>query len=202
MSFRSFIKKNLALCLGLSVPVLLVFGFLAATIIPKKLATPPQFKVLFAVSQYNQGNTGQMVSVIPEVAEGKVVMRLTTLKSPAYENPRLMIYDAANDRTEEIAFAVPQTIAGEKETRPVAEAAKMKIDINPTAPDGYTIDMGGWSSGGLATDILIGGRSYGARLVKGSVAYKLPDGRNTHYGYNSYYNPRILGWVIEDSRQK
>ena len=44
---KKFVKENLVLVVGLTLPLMLVLLFFVATLIPKAMGTPPQYEMLF-----------------------------------------------------------------------------------------------------------------------------------------------------------
>ena len=50
---KKFIRENLVLVMGVSLPVLLVILFFLTSVLPKSLAEPPQHDLLFSVPRYD-----------------------------------------------------------------------------------------------------------------------------------------------------
>ncbi|NOS95053.1 MAG: hypothetical protein HOP26_01355, partial [Methylotenera sp.] len=53
---KNFIKENLVLVIGLTLPLLLIVLFFVATVIPKVMGTPPQYEMLFTTNHYDYQN--------------------------------------------------------------------------------------------------------------------------------------------------
>ena len=51
---QKFIKDNIILVLGISLPVILVVIFILSSVIPKFFVRDPQYDFLFSDSQYSQ----------------------------------------------------------------------------------------------------------------------------------------------------
>ena len=52
MPAQSFFKKNFVLIVGLTLPVLLIVGFLVASNLPESLSDPPKYDLVFATTDY------------------------------------------------------------------------------------------------------------------------------------------------------
>jgi hypothetical protein len=50
---KNWIKENLVLVVGLTLPLLLIVLFFVATVIPKAFGTPPQYEMLFTSMRYD-----------------------------------------------------------------------------------------------------------------------------------------------------
>jgi hypothetical protein len=53
MADKNFIKDNFALIIALSLPAILVLGFLLASYLPQSFNTPPQYELVFSTSRYD-----------------------------------------------------------------------------------------------------------------------------------------------------
>src|SRR4051812_31810717 len=53
MTLKNFIKENFVLVVGLTLPVILIVLFFVASVLPKSMATPPQYQMLFTESRYD-----------------------------------------------------------------------------------------------------------------------------------------------------
>lgn len=194
MSFNKFIKQNFALCVGLGLPILLVIGFLAVSTIPKTLAAPPQYKLVYSTEQYGSSRSTSF-TVSPETgANGRIYLRLTKNPNGSYVTPKIFVYDAKEKTSQEIIFTLPTSIHGQSEEIPLTEAAHLKLSRDITAPDGYAFEESSYHSAGFVMDVFGAGRSAAPRIVKGAVAYQLPD-------KSRYPRARFLGWVIEDNKK-
>lgn len=61
MTIKNFVKENLVLLIGLILPLLLIVLFFVATVIPKSMATPPQYEMLFTVVKYDYQNASDFL---------------------------------------------------------------------------------------------------------------------------------------------
>ena len=54
-----FIRENLVLVIGLTVPVLLMAGFMAVSALPDRLSDPPQYDLVFTTNEYPSTQIGR-----------------------------------------------------------------------------------------------------------------------------------------------
>ena len=195
MTKKSFIKENLVLIIGLTLPVLLIVLFFLATVLPKSMANPPQYELLFSYVRYDYQKLSP-VSVDFVVKDGELKSRFSRndKKIPNYYVKRLMAYDAKTESVREIPYDMP-TLPDDKESTEItlAETQNMTINASTTSPDGYSFEGPYYRHGGLVTELFGGGyRNQGYRLKKGSVAYKMPATQNDYY----FNNIQFIGWVV------
>lgn len=201
MSLKNLIKENLVLTIGLSLPVLLIVLFFAATVIPRSLATPPQYELLFSYTKY-QYNAPPAYNTSFVVRDGALVAVLTENRKDAmnYNTSHLMIYDGKTESVREITPdlpAKPTLIDGRAEIA-VAEAKGMKIDTGSKSPDGYAFDCGGYGRGGIAAEVFVGGYSRNSCSIrKGAAAFKLRLPNDNGYYYSYYNGLNFIGWIVE-----
>lgn len=198
MALKNFIKENFVLAVGLALPVLLVFAFLAMSTLPRMFSTPPQYKLLLADKDHYSNRDRQDYSMEFLVQNGSLKMRLKPVIKDQYGyTQRLMIYDLQNDSVKKVDIILPP--AGkytETTILPVEEAAGFKIDTNSKAPDGYGFEQSRGRSGGLVTDVFGGGyRNRSQYVKKGMTSYKLPQVDGSYYYYD---NDSFIGWIIEE----
>lgn len=199
MALKNFIKENFVLAVGLALPVLLVFAFLAMSTLPRMFSTPPQYKLLLADKNHYSRSDQQDYDLEFLVQDGTLKMRLKPTKKEqyGYYTQRLMVYDLQNDSVKKVDIILPP--AGkytETTILPVTEAAGFKIDTNSKAPDGYSFAQSRGRSGGLVTDVFGGGyRNRSQYVKKGMTSYKLPQVDGYYYYYG---NDAFIGWVIDE----
>ena len=49
---KNWIKENLVLAIGLTLPLLLIVLFFVASVLPKSMGKPPQYEMLFSTMKY------------------------------------------------------------------------------------------------------------------------------------------------------
>ncbi len=192
MSLKNFIKQNAVLAIGLSLPVLLIVLFFLTTALPRSLATPPQYELLFSVTDYSSQNPAPYIAAFV-VREGILKGRAGT-DNRSFIGRKLMSYDAKTESVREIVLDSSK-IAGQADGSEITfdETKRMKIDTSNKAPDGYIFEGPSYTSGGLIPELFMGwhqGRA--ARVKKGMTSYKIP-----HIPNNYYADIQFIGWVVE-----
>lgn len=197
MRIRNFIRENLVLAMGICLPVLLVILFFLTSVLPKTLATPPQYEMLFSIIRYDY-QTASSPNFEFIVHDGKLYARAgkNDSQNQARYTRKLLAFDAGNESVREIPYDTREIakLADQAETL-LPETQGMTIDPASRAPDGYSFEGPAYGNGGLMTEVFFGGyRNQGYRVVKGKAAYKIP---NT-YG-DAYYagNLQFIGWIVK-----
>lgn len=192
---KDFIKQNLVLVVGFTLPLLLVLVFLAATVIPKAFSTPPQYEMLFSTIRYDYQNPSEYTLDFA-VKEHKLMVKAqkNDRKDRAYNTKSLMAYDGKTETVRQISIDPAQfSGAAEGSSAILAETASMTIDAASMSPDGYVLEGPGYCCGGMVAGMFGGYGNGGFRLKKGSVGYKIPDMQGNHY----YNQLQFIGWVIK-----
>lgn len=127
VGMKKFIKDNIVLTLGISLPLVLVGLFMAASTLPKYLVADPQYDVFFSDGRYSY--------IEFQVQQQKLTMRVDPAR---YQNekslPHLYRYRAATGKTEEIIFRAPdmskhQTLEGNNKNN---INTNIVINVDPT----------------------------------------------------------------------
>ncbi len=197
-----FLKDNFVLVVGLTLPVLLMIGFIVFSTLPRSLSDPPQHDLIFAVPDYSaSSNLPVNVTLIVKDGELKAeYTRVAQAPNGSYYGStgwkKLYRYQAGPQTVRELTFGIPQDVASIAPTREdVVDATKdLKLDTTVRAPDGYELDYGSSRRRGLLTEIFGGSSSYEPRLRKGasSVRLKTGDGRPDFFTGNVEF----IGWVV------
>lgn len=195
MSSKNFVRENVVLIIGLTLPVLLILLFFVSSVLPKSMATPPQYEMLFSVSHYdNQNLSPHIVGFV--VRNGMLKARITTNDNKNYSSTtrKLMAYDGKTDSVQEIALDI-SNIGEMTDSAEVVldETRGMKLDPSNKAPDGYEFEGPSYRSGGLVVGLFAGGgggQNY--RVKKGAIGYKIPSVSNNYYN-----DVQFIGWVVE-----
>ena len=204
MAVKGFVKANLVLVVGLALPVVLMAGFLVASSLPQRMADPPKYSLVFAVTEFSQGVSGIPVSVSFVVQDGVLKAQYIKLppQPPGYVNnawKKLYLYDAATQKVQQLSFGFPPNMdAIEGTVVETVEATRtMRLNTTLQSPDGYELSRDGGSRSGLINEIFWGGGySNDYRLRKGSSSIRLPlASSNVPYG-----SVEFVGWVTGDSR--
>lgn len=193
---KSFIKQNLVLVIGLTLPLLLIVLFFMATAIPKAMGAPPQYEMLFTTVRYDYQNASDY-SLDFAVKNQRLVVKVRKgdNKNINHNTERLMAYDGKTETVREIAIDIAKTSEAAVNGEVVlAETKNMTIDASSMSPDGYKLDGPNYRNGGMMMGMFGGGyHNSGFRLKKGGVGYAIP---NTQQ--NDYYNQvQFIGWVVK-----
>ncbi len=195
MPLIDFIKKNTVLVIGLTLPILLIALFFVASVLPKSMATPPQYEMLFSVSRYDSQNSSPY-KVNFVVKAGVLNARIIKKDSKNFDfsTSKLMAYDGKTDSVHEIVFDISKLGDVTESAEIILDETKnMRIDTTGKAPDGYVFEGSSRGSGGLATELFWGYRGAVYRVKKGAVGYKIPHNLGNRY----YSDVQFIGWVIE-----
>jgi len=197
-----FLKDNFVLVVGLTLPILLMIGFIVFSTLPRSLSNPPQHDLIFAVPDYSVSSNNLPVSVILIVKDGVLKAQYTRLApapNGAYNGggwKKLYRYQAGPQTVRELPFGIPQDVASIAPLREdTVDATKdLKLDTTLRGPDGYELDYGGSRGRGLLTDIFWSSSSSEPRLRKGpsSVRLRTGDGRTSFYAGSVEF----IGWVV------
>ncbi len=194
---KNFVKENLVLVVGLTLPLLLILLFFVASVIPKVFSAPPQYEMLFTTSRYDyQSPHDYRLDFL--VKNQKLIVKvrkIDTKERMSYDTKLLMAYDGKTETVREINVDMTQAAAvGDGNEAVLQETSSWLIDESRVSPDGYVLDGPSYRDGGLVGGIFGGGyHNGGFRLKKGSVGYKIPDTQGAYY-YNQLH---FIGWVIK-----
>jgi hypothetical protein len=172
------IKKNIALVIGILIPILMIL-FVAGSIYLPGLFIKPKFNFLYVSgddsSYYN--NRYQYSIQNNKLIENKTEQpQNQNYKSPQFES-KLYLYDVVKNESKEISFA---------------ETQNLDLDSNVKSPDDFEIVYGSRGSG-FFLFFYSGETDHDTRYLKGhNVSKKL----NLQLNANSYYNNfRFIGWI-------
>lgn len=197
MTLKNFFKENIALIMGLTLPVILIALFFLATVLPKSLATPPQYPLIFATTQYDSASPPP-VQIGFVVKNGALYARInkTDRKYPGAYSKRLMLYDGKTENVREIGYDISQFSGFPDGSDVILDETKgMTLDTSIKSPDGYSFEGYSYGHGGLVQEVFGGGyRNRNPRLKKGAAAYKIP---NTTANPNYYGDIQFIGWVVK-----
>ena len=191
---KKWIKENLVLVIGLSLPILLIVLFFLATVVPKSFGTPPQYGMLFTTLKYEYENSPTYLvdfKVVNHQLMAKV--KKNDDKSRNYNSKKLMAYNPKTETVREITIDLAKAAEANINEVVLAETKDLKIDASMVSPDGYQFEGSRYSSNGLIGG-LFGGGNYnsGYRLKKGAVAYKVQTSQPDYY----YSDFKFVGWVV------
>ncbi|MBI4031305.1 MAG: hypothetical protein HY370_06470 [Proteobacteria bacterium] len=191
---KQFLKENIALAFGISLPlVLMVFFFVAG-----KAATVsvdnPQYDAVFAVNYYeNRADPNQPWQI--GVDEGKLTILFTPAPNapnpPYYNKPQIYRFNHRTLRAELIDINFDSIVDGKVSDPDLDALNAKKLNPNPESPDGYRLEYHYRSSGGGIAGELFGfGRYHGSAyaMKKGPRAIMVE-------GPQPYFQAKFLAWI-------
>lgn len=125
IQMKKFIKENIVLVLGISLPLALVALFALAGIVPQYFVDDPKYDFIFSDGQYSQ--------VEFRVVDRKVNLRLEPLRySSDISIPKLYRYRATTKAVEEIIFKHPDLSSFVSEEPYNGKGVNTNVVIDPT----------------------------------------------------------------------
>lgn len=190
---KNFVKENLVLVIGLTLPVLLIVLFFVATVIPKSMGIPPQYEMLFTTTKYDYQNKPEYV-IDFNVKNQQLMVKAKKPDDKNYNNAvkLLMAYDGKTETVREIKIDASKFTEGNEVL--LEEAKNLSIDTGVISPDGFTLEGPNYGGNGLVGGLFGGGyRNTGYRLKKGGVGYKVPNMQPDYY----YSQLQFIGWIAK-----
>jgi len=197
MSIQKVIRDNFVLVLGISLPMLLMIGFMVVSGLPRALSDPPRYNLVFSITDYQTGNTAMPVSIKLMVKDSRLIAQyIPNQKGNSYTYwKKLYLYDAASQTVSELPLPYPANLESITEVKEdIVEALKdQKLNSTLQAPDGYELSYEGYSDSGLINILFWGSGTREPRLRKGSSSVRLApaDERSSFY----YSSIEFIGWV-------
>lgn len=161
MTLKAFVKENLVLVVGLSLPLLLIVLFFVATVIPKSMATPPKYEMLFTVMNYDYQNSPDYL-LDYRVKDKHLVVKAKKNDDKNKSNNLnvLMAYDANTDTLRESTVDASKAADAAKDNEALVDETKgYEIDQSIISPDGYKLEGPNYAGGGLMGGLFGGGHS-------------------------------------------
>jgi hypothetical protein len=196
-----FLKDNFVLIVGLTLPILLMIGFIVVSSLPRALSDPPKHDLIFAVVDYSPPAMNPPMSLRLVVRDSVLKAQYTPVLGPNAANyggawKKLYRYEAGRQSVQQLTFGIPLHLGNITDTREetVEATAGLRLDTRVQAPDGYELTYGRSNRGGLLTDIFWSSSSSETRLRKGASSVRLTtgDGRTDFYAGNIEF----IGWVV------
>ena len=173
-----FVKKNITLVVGISIPILMIL-FVAASIYLPRLFAQPKYNFIYVSGDdsYCYRNNGYQYYVQNDKLAKNEIKQIENQKfTPPSTEARLYIYDVVKNEAREISFA---------------DAQNLNLNSNTKSPDDFEVVSGSRDDGFFP--FFWGGADYNARYLKGhNVSKKL----NLQLNGDSYHNDfRFIGWI-------
>lgn len=196
----NWFSRHLVLVAGVTLPALLLVGFLLLQSTQKALVDPPAYDFLVVAYHYDVIHPGDS-RVSFQVQDGKLQGRATP-----YENhtnghndqvATLYRYSVSDDSFAEVLWDEPEAIQDLQETLTfnIPELDEFVIDEAVRSPDGYKFEFLPYANRGLIGTLfdMDGGRRNDYSLEKDGVVFPLPRVDSTHYYYGKQI--KFVGWL-------
>lgn len=191
----SWLKDNLVLVAGITLPVIIVVLFGAASIVPTYTNEPPRYSVVYTDDYYSgYDSSSQRVKITVEEGKVKVTTRPKTDENKYHSMPKIYVYNP----TEKIATEIKYDLADAEENGEVKvkELENLTLDTTNKAPDGYVFENytnSGYNDAIFFGGLFGGGYRNGCSLSKDGYRVRI----KSQDRYNNYcYNHKFLGWVV------
>lgn len=200
MAVKKFIKDNFVLIIGLTLPVLLMVGFMLAASLPTIISEPPKYDLIFSTPDNNSHNLPVSLKLTVD-QNGALNAQIAPVHRGRYGYgnwKKLYLYEASTQKVRELPLPYPTNMdkITEVTEHPIEAASGMRLDASPESPDGYSLSYRGYSRSGLIGELFVGSRyNSEPRLRKGSSSVQLIKGDGSSDFY--YGSIELHGWVIE-----
>jgi hypothetical protein len=196
-----FVKENLVLFLGLTVPVIVMLLFFIANAFDHSASLKPsdlRYPILLSAQTTSNNSTPFNAQVFVE--NQTLYVQYTHVERGVGSVPELYIYEPATQKLKKLDFpppAVNDSSVFDKKT-PVMATQTMKIDTTLTSPDGFEFKYSNdeYHNDGIINELIVGGSTGemdGPYLKKGSSYFPLLL-RNQLGG--RYFQTQFIGWVV------
>jgi hypothetical protein len=190
---RHFLRGNGFLVAAVALPIVVVGFFLISTAIPRWTVPPPAYDVLLRADTYDRTPARVIVDFV--VRDGQVFATARAAGEHAYPaRTVLWLFDHTTLRVREIPLEVPEIAPGDPpRTFAVAALERVRVQTQPTAPDGYELRSQSHGSPGLIGDL------FGMRRYRGTVSLA-NNGRVIPIALpppHEHETPSLVGWVVE-----
>lgn len=194
------LKQNLALVIGLSIPIFMVMVIAGVIYFPRLLnpVVPPQYDFVYAIGDgvsyasyapYGQSYPYPAKGMWPKysyrVVSGKLVRQDALPIPKEYGNmpvgndePRFFAYGVATHKSTSLTFE---------------EAAQLTLDIGPKSPDGFEIMRGNGRGGGIFPFGYGGGDDYNKKYIRKEYYAELLDLNLPQ----EYYGDFFVAWIVK-----
>jgi len=192
---RVFLRDNVAIVVGVSLPLVVVLLFVLATYVPRAYVEPPRHDLLLVAYNYNVQTRPERVDL--RVTDGRLDVRAYKLDvngNTVYGQPlpRLFLWSHESRSIHEISLDIPslETLANGAAVA-VPELAQRRLGTDLRAPDGYEYRAAGYGGSGL----------FGMFFDRSSQKVVLQKNGATEElrmpGDVPYWNAQFLAWVVE-----
>ncbi len=184
---KAFLKENIILVLGVSLPLLLTAVFFIANQVNLSFTEPPQYSVLFI----NNNNYGTSLTHKVIIRDKHAYLSYIPPKEDRHYNfeaPNLYLYNPAKDEIQEIRLPKTHGLEGKTEL-PIDELSTTLISTEIQSPDGYHFTHNYRGNRNLMTELFGGGYRRSHYVLK-------KEQKNVKIPTMKRYNSQFIGWVV------
>jgi hypothetical protein len=193
---RALLRENVAVIIGITLPMVVVLLFVLATELPKLFVEPPRHELLLVAQMSRQYERPVRLEIA--TTEGQLRVRAFKLEPqqgfvPFYPVPRLFVWSPAAHELREIEIVVPDDLdtLDDGAQIPVPELAARPISTALRSPDGYEFRRTSRSGAGIF-GMLFGGGSQRLVIEKSGATVTIEPPSDA-----SIWSVEFLGWIID-----
>ena len=187
--------SNWTLIAGVSLPVIVLIGFLLYSYIARQTAEPPGYDAIFSMYINAGGEALQQANLSYSVEGDRIVVSASGRALPAVLRSTQALYrlDHETLTATRITFDEPEQVTGSNQVIEVPELDGLRVTPEIVAPDGYRFRSGYDRGPGIIGALFSPRRSGGVTIEKLGVVHRLNTPEKVEFsGY-----ARFLGWVVE-----
>ncbi len=192
---RGFLRENIFLVAAVSLPLIVVAFFLAASAIPRFIVPPPAYDLLVRTDDLSQANP--RIHAEFNVRGEKVEATFRVAPANTYQlRSVLFLFDHTTLTVREVPIELPDNfVEGDPPRTIVIEAlAGREALAPPIAPDGYRVEERGQRGPGLIGDLFGMGRyDSSASLVNRGRVIRIALPAPFQENYSRVYT---VGWLV------
>jgi hypothetical protein len=198
---KDFIKNNIVLVIGITLPLVMVIFLGLAAILPALFVAPPKYDLLFSTDYNSYDANGLKFNVINgKLTVNYTLNNITNNSANLYQRQSLYWYEVKTNTLKKIPINIPPVPAGQSYFSTlinVPEVSGLTIDVSRQSPDGYQFSNTGNNNIGFS-DFFYNSRSPSLFLSKkGNHVAITPDNMN-HF---DFYNAHFIGWILPEQRK-
>jgi len=184
---------NWILICGVSLPAVMLAGFMIYSYLARSVAEPPAFDAVFSMYSGGPGEQLHAANLSYLVEEDRIVVRASALPEGARWTQALYRLNHETLLAERIELTVPDDVSGYAQVVTVPEVEHLRVTNEVEAPDGYRFRSGGNDGPGLIGMLFSPRRRDGVTIEKLGVVHRVEFADGVKYpGYAQF-----LGWVVE-----
>ena len=186
-------ERNWTLIAGVSLPVVMLIGFIAYSYLARAVAEPPRHDAVFSIYAGGPAEPLHNVNLSYTVEADRIVARASELPQGARWTQALYRLDHKTLQAHRIRLTVPDQVQGFAQPVTVPELETLQVLAEVRAPDGYRFRSGYDGGPGIIGMLFNPRRQGGITVEKLGVVHRVLDEHGEPFtGYAQF-----LGWVVE-----